>query len=233
MSDKNEQEKMLGEGSEPENNTTSEENIETNQNIEPVASFDNNTNASETTYPENDKNAVFFEKFEKSKKDFMKEKRKGKWSAKRSMMEKKRSLGFDARLREEEFVKKIWIYFAIAALVMLAYGSVVMGFLGDKFNGTTDNKWVFANYFSAMTKTSVIFSGIAISLIPLPYFYLLSAWFIGINNIHQNKAFVVTNIVILILSAILLLIVIPMSTYIFAETLGFRPIISTETPPAE
>lgn len=173
-----------------------------------------------------DKNAVFFEKFEKSKKDFLKEKRKEKQFAKKSIVSKNKLLGFESRLRDEDFIKKLWIYFIIAAVVLLGYASVVMGFLGDKFGGTSDNKWIYATYYSGLTKTSVIFSGIALSIIPLPYFYLLAAWFIGINSVHQSKYFVTTNIVILIIAAILLIIVVPLSSIIFNQTIGFKPLVS-------
>lgn len=174
-----------------------------------------------------DKNAIFFEKFEKSKKDFLKEKRKDKLLAKRKISNQNKMLGFQSRLREEDFTKKLWIIFVMAGVLLLAYSCVVVAFLGNKFNGTTDNKWVYANYFLGMTKTSVIFSGISIVLIPLPYLYMCAAWFIGINNVHQSKYFVTTNIVFLVISLVLTIIVIPMSSYIFNQTIGFLPLGSS------
>lgn len=180
---------------------------------------DNNNSNNQT-----DKNAVFFEKFEKSKKDFLKEKRKEKQFAKKSIISKNKLMGFESRLRDDDFLKKLWIYFIVGAIVLLAYASVVMGFLGDKFNGTSDNKWIYSVYYSGLTKTSVIFSGIAITIIPLPYLYLLASWFIGINNVHQSKYFVITNMVILTIALALLIIVVPLSSVVFNQTIGFRPL---------
>ena len=205
--------------------------MENNKDIVTVTNLDStNVDATpvvDSTNPSEDKNAVFFEKFEKSKKDFLKEKRKDKLNAKKSIVSRNKMMGLESRLREEDYLKKIWIIFIVVGLLLLAYASVVMGFLGNKFNGVTDNKWIYASYFSGMTKTSVIFSGIAISLIPLPYLYLLSAWFIGINSVHQSRYFILTNMIFLIISGILLLIVIPMSSFIFNQTIGFEPIPST------
>lgn len=204
--------------------------MENNKDIVTVTNLDStNVDATpvvDSTNPSEDKNAVFFEKFEKSKKDFLKEKRKDKLNAKKSIVSRNKMMGLESRLREEDYLKKIWIIFIVVGLLLLAYASVVMGFLGNKFNGVTDNKWIYASYFSGMTKTSVIFSGIAISLIPLPYLYLLSAWFIGINSVHQSRYFILTNMIFLIISGILLLIVIPMSSFIFNQTIGFEPIPS-------
>lgn len=173
-----------------------------------------------------DKNAIFFEKFEKSKKDFMKEKRKEKLDAKKSISSKNKGLGLTARLKDDMYTKKIWIIFSIVSIILLSYASVIMAFLGNKFDGSSDPKWIFTSYYSALTKISVIFSGIAISLIPLPYFYLFSSWFIGINNIHHSKYFVSTNFYILVVATILLLIVIPLSTTIFIQTANFSPLVN-------
>lgn len=213
-------------GKPEENQNNVEINVDVNgnkSNIQNSSTPENETNKSD------DKNALFFEKFEKSKKDFLKEKRKEKYDAKKSIISKNKLLGFESRLRDEEFIKKIWILFIVFGIAFLAYACVVMGFLGNKFNGVSDNKWVYANYYSGLTKTSVIFSGIVISLIPLPYVYLLSSWFIGINNVQNSKYFIVTNITILVLSAILLIVVVPMSSLIFNQTIGFKPIASTTT----
>lgn len=201
------------------NNEQNEQNVDIN--------LDSTMSEQDQQSKEYDKNAIFFEKFEKSKKDFLKEKRQKKLDAKKSLLSRKKMMGFENKLREEDFIKKIWIIFGISSLLLLAYASVIMAFLGNKFNGTTDTKWVYANYFSGLTKTSVIFSGISLSLIPLPYLFLMSAWFIGINSVHESKYFVSTNIVILVISGILLLLVIPLSSVIFHETINFSPIPAT------
>lgn len=205
-------------------NVITPENQGVNKQHENTQTIQNNENKTNNV---DDKNAIFFEKFEKSKKDFVKEKRKQKSEAKKSILSKNKLIGFESKLRDESFLRKIWIIFIVSAIVLLAYACVVEGFLGNKFNGVTDNKWIYATYYSGLTKTSVIFSGIVISLIPLPYIYLLASWFIGINNVQQSKYFIVTNIVILSISLILLLIVVPMSSLIFNQTIGFKPIGAT------
>lgn len=179
-----------------------------------------------------DKNAIFFEKFEKSKKDFLKEKKRDKKNAKKSILSSNKALSFDAKLRDDYFVKKLWIFLIIFDLIIIAYFSVIEGFLGNKFNGSQIPKWIFVNYYSNLTKTSVILSGISIVLIICPYFFLLASWFIGVNNIHKSKSLLVSNIFILGLSIVFLIIIIPSSSLIFHETINYLPLEGIEPPPA-
>ncbi|MDE5949631.1 MAG: hypothetical protein K2J69_01915, partial [Malacoplasma sp.] len=173
-----------------------------------------------------DKNETFFEKFEKSKRDFAKEKRKEKNLAKKSISTKNKLLGFENRLRDDGFFKKFWIVMISVTAVLLIYACIVIGFLGPYFSSVADtSKWVPAvNIYGGLTKTSIIFSGIAICLIPIPYIFLLALWFVGVNNVHRSKPFIVSNLVILSISAVLLILVIPLSSIVFNQVIGYSPL---------
>lgn len=214
-------------------NNYSDKNI-SNSNVDMGNNFtENKENISQTNFDNNkyssdDVNSTFFEKFEKSKKDITKDKKR-QWSeAKKSMGLRNKVLGFENRLRDDIFIRNIWIIIGVLSVILLAYSSVVIGFLGDKFNGANsdDYKWTYVNYFLDMNKTTVIFSGFVIALIPLPYIYLLAAWFIGINSVHRSKPFIVVIITFLSISLLLTILIIPMSSIIFANVNDFRPIAS-------
>ncbi|MDE6562963.1 MAG: hypothetical protein K2J98_01615, partial [Malacoplasma sp.] len=173
-----------------------------------------------------DKNETFFEKFEKSKRDFAKEKRKEKSLAKKSLSAKNKLIGLENKLRDDNFLKKFWIVVISITVILLIYACVVVGFLGPYFYSATDtSKWIPAvNIYGGLTKTSIIFCGISICLIPIPYIVLLALWFVGVNNVHRSKAFVNSNLVILSISAILLILVIPLSSVVFNQVIGYSPL---------
>ena len=56
-------------------------------------------------YVSTDANSTFFEKFEKTKKDFLKEKRQKDFLAKRSLSSKSKAKGLDNKLRDDKFAK--------------------------------------------------------------------------------------------------------------------------------
>lgn len=190
-----------------------------NQNQPPIS---NNVVENKPKQNNQDLNSSFFERYERSKKDIDKENKKQRSEARKSMSVKSRLLGFDSKLRDDLYVKKLWIWMIVVSIVLLAYSCVVMGFLGDKFYNTSDNKWSFVNWLSDMNKATVVFDGIIIALIPLPYIYLLAAWFIGVNNVHRSKPFVIVLLTFLSISLLLTLLVLPMSSIIFAEVAPFR-----------
>lgn len=175
-----------------------------------------------------DKNETFFEKFERSKKDFAKEKRKEKNLAKKTISTKSKLIGFENKLRDDAFFKKFWIVMIIVTAILLTYACVVVGFLGPYFSSVENNsKWVPAvNIYGELTKTSIIFSGIAICLIPIPYIFLLALWFVGVNNVHRSKTFINSNLIILSISAVLLILVIPLSSIVFNQVIGYLPLQS-------
>lgn len=190
-----------------------------------VISYDE-THQNESTA--SDLNSTFFEKFEKSKKDIAKDKKQQKLEAKKSIGLRNKVLGFENRLRDDIFIRKLWIIVGVVSVLLLAYASVVVGFLGDKFNGpsSSDYKWTYVNYFLDMNKTVVVFCGFIIVLIPLPYLYLLVAWFIGINSVHRSKIYVTVLLTFLSISLLLTILVIPTSSIIFANVNGIRPLAS-------
>lgn len=175
-----------------------------------------------------DPNSTFFEKFEKSKKDIIKDKKRQKSEAKKSIGLRNKVLGFENRLRDDVFIRNLWIIVGVVSVLLLAYASVVVGFLGNKFNGagSNDYKWTYVNYYLDMNKTIVVFCGIIIVLIPLPFLYLLVAWFIGINNVHRSKIYVTMLLTFLSISLLLTIVVIPMSSIIFADVNGLRTLAS-------
>lgn len=181
-------------------------------------------NSNETT--SNDANSTFFEKFEKTKKDFLKEKRQKDFLAKRSLSSKSKAKGLENKLRDDKFVKDSWISFIVIGLFLFAYGCVVMGFLATQFNGSTSNKWTFIDLYSDMTKTTIVFSGIIVCLIPIPYMYLLASWFVGINSVHRSKSFFLVNMTFIGIAIVLFICVLPMSSIIFAGVNNFTPIAS-------
>lgn len=186
-----------------------------------------------------DSNLTFFEKFEKTKKDFVREKKEGKVKAQKSLKFKNRILGFENKLRDDDFIRNCWIAFIVLSVLFVAYASVSLGFLGNKFNGATD-KWIYANYYGDVTKTIVVFSGIILVIMPMPFLYLLGTWFVGINGTHKSKQFFIIILIFLILSLLLMLCLIPMTSLIFHYTLNFKPLINgstgggdSSTPPSD
>lgn len=173
-------------------------------------------------------NETFFEKFEKTKKDFVREKKEGKAKAQKSLKFKGKILGFENKLRDDDFIRNCWIAFIVLSVLFVAYASVSLGFLGNKFNGATD-KWIYANYYGDMTKTIVVFSGIILVIMPMPFLYLLGTWFVGINGTHKSKQFFIIILTFLILSLLLMLCLIPMTSIIFNYTLNFKPLINGST----
>lgn len=177
-------------------------------------------------YVSTDANSTFFEKFEKTKKDFLKEKRQKDFLAKRSLSSKSKAKGLDNKLRDDKFAKDAWISFIVIGLFLFAYACVVMGFLATQFNGSTSNKWAYIDLYSDMNKTTIIFSGIIACLIPIPYMYLLASWFVGINNVHRSKSFFIVNMSFIGIAILLFICVLPMSSIIFAGVNNFTPIAS-------
>lgn len=215
----NNENKSVFDSKEFKNNDSLNENNQS-QVVESEQSFQPSSSSSS--------NDLFFEKFEKSKKDFIKEKKKEKNVAKKSISNKNKLLGFESKLRDEHYFKRFWIILIIVTLFVLAYASVVIGLCGPHFAQVANtSKWVAAyNLYNGVFKTSVVFSGIIICIIPLPYIFLLSAWFIGINNVHRSKTFIVSNLGILAVSVALLALVIILSSIIFATTVPYRPTAS-------
>lgn len=204
-----------------ENNKVNSDISQIDENSNRQNDFANSSNV--------DRNEVFFEKFEKSKKDFIKEKRKERNKAKKSISNQNKLLGFENRLRDDSYFKRFWILLLSVTGLLLAYSCIVIAFLGPHFSSASDtSRWSPAvKLFGGLTKTSVIFTGIVIVSLPLPYLFLLTSWFIGINSVHRSKVFIIANLVVVSIAILLIAITIPLSSYVFNRVLSFLPVTTS------
>lgn len=188
-------------------------------------SFLNQQNYDPSNLNVDELNKNFFEKFEKTKKDLKKQKKEDRKKALRSSGQKnKLLLRFEINLRDPAFLKKTWVFIILGSILFMGYSIGVLSVLANQFNTASDNKWVFLNLFSGLNRTSIVFSGITVGLIPIPYVFLIASWFIGINNVHQSKYYMASWVVILGFCGLLFLIFFPMSVYLFSLTGPFQPI---------
>lgn len=172
-------------------------------------------------------NATFFEKFEKSKKDFARDKKQQTTLARKSLLGKYRALGLSTKLNDHVFLKKSWLLFIGLGIFALAYSIVVIVFLSPYFNGSAGaNKWSFVDLNLWMTQLSVVCSGISIGIVTIPYIYLLASWFVGINRTYRSVGFFIFNWTSLVIAIICVILTICTSSIIFNFVINFRPIIS-------
>ena len=216
--------------------------IDDNQNSNQQQSLDNNQeqineNLTQSLSHPSEANITFFEKFEKTKKDMLKERRAEKQKVLKSLRSKNKVLGFDNRLRDDEFIKNSWIGFIVSSILFLVYACVCLGFLVPTLLWRNP-KWSFAHHYGDMTKTIIVFSSTVAILIPIPYIYLMGSWFVGVNGIYKSKHFFIMIFSIIIISLVLMILIVPMSSVIFGKVNGFRPLIpdgstggGDETPP--
>lgn len=212
-------------------NPTSEEQKE---NKDLNSNLDGNSNLDNKNQDVNEVNSTFFEKFEKTKKDFVKEKKLKKAKAQKSLRIKNKILGFENKLRDDEFVKNSWIAFVSIGIFIVAYCCVCLGFMATKFTSTSDAKWQVAVGIpdnGNMLKTIVIFSSIVLILVPIPYIYLLGSWFVGINGTFKSKVFFLVTFSLMVIATVLFLIILPMSAYLFAKVNNFSELINPIAPP--
>lgn len=174
------------------------------------------------------KNETFFEKFEKTKKDFSKEKRKQMFTAKKNISTKFKASSLLTKLNDSKFLKISWSIFISFGIFFLAYCSTVLGFLAVNFNGVSDSlsQWTYVNVNLSLTQLSVICSGIVLALVVIPYLYLVASWFVGINSVHKSPSFFIFNVICLVISAICVILIISTSSIIFNFVIGFNPISS-------
>lgn len=176
--------------------------------------------------PIKSKNETFFEKFEKTKKDFSKEKRKQLFTAKKNISTKFKSSSLLTKLNDSRFLKISWSLFISFAIFILIYCSIVLAFLAVNFSGVNDplSKWTYINVNLSLTQLSVICSGMSLALIVIPYLYLVASWFVGINSVYKSSSFFIFNLICLIISGICVLLIICTSSIIFNFVIEFNPI---------
>lgn len=176
--------------------------------------------------PTKSKNETFFEKFEKTKKDFSKEKRKQIFTAKKNISTKFKSSSLSTKLNDSKFLKISWSIFICFGIFILSYCSTVLGFLAINFSGVSNplSKWTYINVNLALTQLSVICSGIVLALVVIPYLYLVASWFVGINSVYKSSSFFIFNIICLIISAVCVILIVCTSSIVFNFVIGFNPI---------
>ncbi|MEG1821052.1 MAG: hypothetical protein RR201_02285 [Malacoplasma sp.] len=176
------------------------------------------------TLPTKSQNDTFFEKFEKTKKDFSKEKRKNIFAAKKNISTKFKSSTLLTKINDSKFLKMSWLSFILIGIFITAYSSVVLGFLANYFNGSSDPSWSYINVNLPLTQISIVCAGIALALIVAPYVYLTASWFVGINSVYKSASFFIFNMSCLLISFICMILIICTSSIVFNFVIGFKPI---------
>ncbi len=195
----------------------------------PVPTSQTNTyNGDEMIRSAESDNELFFEKFNNTKKDH----KKAELERARKLINKKnKSLGFERRLDDNRYVGMI--YGIIAGIIVLILAISITAFtISYKFmvdhdpgNYSTDNTWwgiatAVDKYYGTMNSAVVIMSGIAFSLVPLPFFFLAATWFMGMNQVFRSRNFMLFLFVCIGLSALIVLITIPMFSVIYSWCSG-------------
>ncbi len=176
-------------------------------------------------------NELFFEKFNNTKKNHKKAELE---KARKQINKKNKSLSFERRLEDNRYVGKIYgIVGGVIALILAI--SITVFVLNYQFminpdpnNYLTSNMWYgvvlgISNSYAVLNKAVVIMSGIAFSLVPIPFFFLLSTWFMGLNQIFRSRNFMVFLFTCIGLSLLIVLITIPMFSVIYSERLILPP----------
>lgn len=205
-------------------------NYDENNNVSTVSTIDNNSdnpaqeNIEGISIENKTSNELFFEKFNNTKKDY---KRQQLEKVKKEIDKRNKTLSFDRRLEDNRFLTKVYIIVLIVVLFILSISITVFTINIQFYNGEIDkylnnNTWYgIANainkWYIDMNKAIVIMSGIAFSLIPLPFLFLLTTWFVGMNQIFRSWKFILTVFIFVGLSALLVLITIPMFSIIYVN----------------
>ncbi len=169
-------------------------------------------------------NELFFEKFNNTKKNHKKAELE---KAKKQINKKNKTLSFERRLEENSYVAKV--YGAVGGVIALILAiSITVFVINFRFYVNTDiesykssNTWYgialgISTKYYMLNKVVVIMSGIAFSLVPIPFFFLLSTWFMGLNQIFRSRNFMVFLFSCIGLSLLIVLITIPMFSVIYS-----------------
>lgn len=180
-------------------------------------------------------NDTFFDKFDKTKKIHKDKVRELKESSRKSSSGIVTSFG--KKLQTKKYLAKIYGGIASTSSLVVILGVVLFVLLIDFFNGSpasiptdivvADNFYQFIinsqystmlHIYQPIVQTIVILSMLSAILMLTPIIYMISSWFVGINNIHSEKKFVVAYGSIIIIGAILLLV-----SLILLFALGWGP----------
>lgn len=147
-------------------------------------------------------NDLFFEKFNKSKKDFKKDNKEKQQLAKKQIVSQARISGLSKRLEDNSFTMKIYSFLLITMFITIGFAIAIFVVLlpysnpGVYDSSNVNDIWQRVNYVEHpnFAITSVVLSGITFILLPAPYLYLLATWFVGINQVTRSKVFILINI---------------------------------------
>ncbi|MGL4647363.1 MAG: hypothetical protein ACRCVI_01405 [Mycoplasmoidaceae bacterium] len=169
-------------------------------------------------------NDIFFEKFEKSKKDFKKENKKRKLFAQKLMSSQSKIQGLQRKLEDNSFLFKVYIFLFTSFFVTVGFSIGVFTVLLPYANhqvydaNNVSDIWQRVSYvqYPHFAMTTVVFSGIIFCLLPMPYLYLIATWFVGINDVKRSKMFVLTNFYLAVFALTLFIVTFILSTIFFA-----------------
>lgn len=202
-----------------ENNYSSIHDIEPQKEQEPI------TTPVETNEISNkSSNELFFEKFNNTKKEYKKQQIE---KAKKEIEKRNKTLSFDRKLDDNKFLTKVYIIifiiiFFILAISITVFSINIMFYNGNVDNFLSNNAWYgiamsVNNWYLSMNRAIVILSGIAFSLVPLPFIFLLTTWFVGMNQIFRSWKFILTIFIFVGVAALCVLITIPMFSIIYTN----------------
>lgn len=83
---------------------------------------------------------------------------------------------------------------------------------------------MYANYYHSLTQTAVVFAGFVVVLIPLPYLFLFTSFFVDINNVSQNKYFILIALGLVFFVLVFSIIIAATSSVVFEQTRFFHPL---------
>lgn len=91
-------------------------------------------------------------------------------------------------LRNKQSLKKVWIIEILSMLVIIAIAATLIG-LFTKYKNWTGDGPMHLEAFQACLKTGLVFLWISMFPCVAPLVYLLTTWFIGINEVHASKIY--------------------------------------------
>ncbi|MGL5640211.1 MAG: hypothetical protein ACRDCD_00940 [Mycoplasmoidaceae bacterium] len=182
-------------------------------------------------------NDLFFEKFNKSKKDFKRDNKEKQLLAKKQIISQARISDLSKRLEDNTFALKIYLFLLVTLFITVSFSiaifTVLLPYSGPgvyDLSNVTDI-WQRVNYvqYPNFAITSVVLSAMTFILLPSPYLYLLATWFVGINRVTRSKVFIIINISLSLLAILMFIIIFILSTIIFVNVSA--PIIQFPADP--
>ncbi|MGL5591471.1 MAG: hypothetical protein ACRDCF_01915 [Mycoplasmoidaceae bacterium] len=182
-------------------------------------------------------NDLFFEKFNKSKKDFKRDNKERQLLAKKQIISQARISGLSKRLEDNTFTLKIYLFLLVTLFITVGFGIAIFVILlpysgpGSYDSSNVTDIWQRVNYvqYPNFAITCVVLSAMTFILLPSPYLYLLATWFVGINQVTRSKVFILINVSLSLLAILMFIIIFILSTVIFVNVSA--PIIQFPADP--